>query len=453
MTHRTAALGVALALAATTLAQVASTAPTDAARAGQVTPSRGDQALTRLAAESTGPVTVTRGDDGLARVVGVSGGRNPVVTRATPAPDAARAHLARYGALVGVADPGTQLVGGTVTRSVTGDDVVRFTERRQGLPVIGGAVAVDLRPDRQLGSVTASVSRASVPDATYSSTAASQEALAVAAKRLGGGAGVGLTADPPVRRLYDPAVLGVRRTSDPTTHARGVWSVEVHAGPAFHRLLLIDDRTGGVVQDLDLVEQVNRVVCDDDNAPDTTDVPCKTNFARTEGDPPSPVKDVNDAFDLAGVVSTFYRQIGGINLTKLLGVDEGTHLSLSSTVRYCDFALPPAFCPYQNAFWNGAAHVLRRGLRLGRRRRRPRDDPWRDLAQLRPLLLGSVRGDQRVAGRHHGRDRGPPAPEPGRLPAQLGARRGPADRRGPEHEGPRKVRAARHHDQQALRAR
>jgi Zn-dependent metalloprotease len=365
VTHRKAALGIALTLAATTLAQVASTGPTDAARAARVAPSRADQALNRLAAESVGPVTVTRGDEGLARVVGVSAGRNPVVTRATPARDAARAHLARYGALVGVADPATRLVGGRVTRSVTGDDVVRFTERRQGLPVIGGAVAVDLRPDRQLGSVTASVSRASVPDATYSGAAASREALAVAAKRLGRGAGVELTADPPVRRLYDPAVLGVRRTSDPTTHARGVWWVEVHAGPTFHRLVLVDDRSGAVVQDLDLVEQVNRVVCDDKNAPDTTDVPCKTNFARTEGEPPSPVKDVNDAYDLAGAVSTFYRRIGGIDLTKVLGVDEGTHLSLSSTVRFCDFALPPAFCPYQNAFWNGAAMFYGDGFASG----------------------------------------------------------------------------------------
>ncbi len=361
MTHRTGSLGFALALAVTTLAQVAPSPPTDAARASHVEPSRGDQALTRLAAESAGPVRVSRGDDGLARVVGVRGGRNPVVTRATAPRDAARAHLARYGALVGVSDPATRLVGGTVTRSVTGDDVVRFTERRQGLPVIGGAVAVDLRPDRQLGSVTASVSHASVPDATYSSAAATREALAVAAKRLGRGTGVPLTADPPERQLYDPAVLGVRRTSDPTTHARGVWSVEVHAGPAFHRLVLVDDRAGGVVQDLDLVEQVNRVVCDDKNAPDTTDVPCKADFARTEHGPASPVKDVNDAFTLAGVVSRFYRQIGGINLTQMLGVDEGSHRSLSSTVRYCDFALPPAFCPYANAFWNGAAMFYGQG--------------------------------------------------------------------------------------------
>ncbi len=60
-------------------------------------------------------------------------------------------------------------------------------------------------------------------------------------------------------------------------------------------------------------------------------------------------------------MSTFYRQIGGIDLTKLLGGDEGDHQSLSSTVRYCDFALPPAFCPYANAFWNGAAMFYGQG--------------------------------------------------------------------------------------------
>ena len=287
MTHRTAALGTALALATTTLAQVATTSPTAATDARHGAPSRSALALSRLSADSSGPVRVTRGRDGLARVVGVSGARNPVVTRTTSARGAARAHLDRYGAVVGVADPGTRLVAGTVTRSVTGDDVVRFTERRHGLPVIGGAVAVDLRPDRQLDSMTASVSRASVPRATYPRAAATQEALAVAAKRLGPGSRVTLTATRPDRRLWDPAVLGVPRTADPTTHARGVWWVEVRGGPAFHRLLLIDDRTGAVVQDLDQVEQVNRVVCDNHNDNTLLDLPCKkpTSPAPSTGRP------------------------------------------------------------------------------------------------------------------------------------------------------------------------
>src|SRR4029077_11337692 len=163
---------------------------------------------------------------------------------------------------------------------------------------------------------------------TYSSEAARQTALAVAVKRFGPGTSADVSATRAGRPLYAPAVLGVPRTSDPTTHARGVWWVEVHAGPAFHRLVLVDDRSGAVVQDLDLVEQVNRVVCDDHNFMTELDLPCTKDFARTEHGPASPLKELNDAFDLAGAVSTFYRRSGGINLTGGLGVDEGNHRSL-----------------------------------------------------------------------------------------------------------------------------
>jgi bacillolysin len=140
-----------------------------AARAG-VSPgvSSASGALARLTADARGAVRVSRGADGFARVVGVTGAHDPRVTRTMPVRDAARAHVSRYGALLGVGDRGTRLVAGPVARTVTGDRVVRFSESRNGLPVIGGAVAVDLRPDRQLGSLTASVSRATVPEATFS---------------------------------------------------------------------------------------------------------------------------------------------------------------------------------------------------------------------------------------------------------------------------------------------
>jgi len=340
-----------LALAAAALTQLpASSAPVPASPRG-ATPSAGAE----------GALRVGRGADGSVRTFSVSReARDPAVDRSTDTRTAARLHLERYAALLG--GSGSSWVGGTVTRTVTGDDVVRFRQRRDGLLVVGGAVAVDLRPDRQLASVTASVSHASVPAATYPRRAAVREALAVAAKRLGADAGVQPTADPPARRLYDPAALGVPRTSDPATHARGVWWVEVHAGPSFHRLVLVDDRSGAVVQDLDLVEHVDRVVCDHHNDLTQLDLPCTQDFARTEHGPVSRVKDVNDAFDLAGAVSTFYRQIGHVDLTRLLGVDEGDHRSLSSTVRYCDPFAPPAFCPLANAFWNGVGMFYGQGF-------------------------------------------------------------------------------------------
>jgi bacillolysin len=346
------ALGGVLALTLAGLAQVSAGAE-----------SRTPAPAARPATRTIDGVRVTRGPAGTARTLAVSGEtRVAAVDRTTAPRTAARAHLARYAALLGLRDPGTTLVGGRVTRSVTGDDVVRFRERRDGLPVIGGAVAVDLRPSRQLGSVTASVSRATVPGASYPASTAREQALAVAAKRLGHHDATALSAGPATRRLYDPAVLGVPRTSDPTTRARGVWRVEVRGGPAFHRLMLVDDRTGALVLDADLVEQVDRVVCDDQNAPDTTDVPCRTvDAVRTEGQPPTGTRDADDAYDLAAVVSRFYRRIGRLDLTRLLGVDEGAHKSLSSTVRFCDF-LDQADCPLQNAFWNGLAMFYGQGF-------------------------------------------------------------------------------------------
>ncbi|MGC4112683.1 MAG: M4 family metallopeptidase [Nocardioides sp.] len=354
MTPRTLALAVVLALPLAVLGPPATTHASDAAAPStsvRVDRDPAARALDRLDADARGPIRLTRGPDGLARVVAATGVHDPEVSRSTPLRTAARLHLARYGALLGLADPASRLVAGSVRRSVTGDRVVRFTQERDGLPVIAGAVAVDLRPDRQLASLTASTSRARVGPALVTPETAAAEALSVVRKRVGDG--IPLRAATPERRLWDPAVLGVRRTQDPTTHARGVWWVAVRAGATVHRTVLVDDRTGGVVLDLDQDEAVNRVVCDHDNDMTQLDLPCTSDFARVEGGPRSAVADVNDAYRLAGVVAQFYHRIGGIDLTALLGVDEGDHQSLSSTVRYCDPFQPAAACPLANAFWNG----------------------------------------------------------------------------------------------------
>ncbi|HEY1524506.1 MAG TPA: M4 family metallopeptidase, partial [Solirubrobacteraceae bacterium] len=363
MTRRTVSLAAVLALPLTALGQVAGS-PSSLARpvpahAAPAVRTLAARALASLRADSRGTVRVSRGADGLARVVAVRADHDPGVGRATPVREAARAHLVRYGALLGLSGTDDRLVAGPVRRSVTGDSVVRFSQVRDGLPVVAGAVAVDLRPDHQLGSLTASVSRASVPAAVLTASAATRAALAVARKRLG--AGVALTAGVPARELFDPAVLGVARTSDPATRARGVWQVQVRAGATFDRVVLVDDQTGAVVLDIDADETLNRVVCDNHDDMTLLDLPCTQDFARTEGSPSSKVHDVNAAYNLAGVVATFYHRIGGIDLTRLLGVDEGDHRSLSSTVRYCDPFQPASACPLANAFWNGVGMFYGKG--------------------------------------------------------------------------------------------
>jgi Zn-dependent metalloprotease len=61
---------------------------------------------------------------------------------------------------------------------------------------------------------------------------------------------------------------------------------------------------------------------------------------------------VNTAYDLSGVVSDFYLQVAGTDLTELLGVQTSVGARLASTVRFCP-PLGEGSCPYANAFWNG----------------------------------------------------------------------------------------------------
>jgi bacillolysin len=345
-----AALGAVLALSVAALGQV----PADGRGGAATGPTTGSaRALDLLRAEARGSLDVSRGPSGAVRVVGVRGETaDPAVATTMTPLRAARTHLQRYGAALGLS--GSRLVAGRTTRSVTGDDVVRFAQWRDGLRVIGGAVAVDLRPDRQLGSITASVSRAHVDQASYSRQRAERTARAATLERSSHPAPADLVVHRATRRLYDPAVLGIAGTGDPRTHAHGVWRVVVSAGPAYRRLLLVDDRTGALLLDVDLVEQLDRVVCDDDNFP-SVDSPCDATIthkiARTETGPASTVQDVNDAFDLAGVVSQFYQQVGGLHLTHLIGIDVDGTRELASTVRFCDGS--GLDCPMQNAFWNG----------------------------------------------------------------------------------------------------
>ena len=50
-------------------------------------------------------------------------------------------------------------------------------------------------------------------------------------------------------------------------------------------------------------------------------------------------------------MSTFYEEIGNIDLTATLGINVDGVKKLTSTVRFCLFGGFP--CPYRNAFWNG----------------------------------------------------------------------------------------------------
>jgi len=304
------------------------------------------QALTRLDGDADGALTIGRdgaGDVGFVGVPASTDVDNPAVKTSTGATAAAGAHLARYGAALGTTEPGTTLARTDVSATATGD-VVRYQQSVAGLPVVGGEVVVSLRPDHELSSILATTSDAtSATPAVVSEPDAADAALAAA--RRSTPAGEGLTASAGQRWMYDPAVLNMPSE----VGARSVWRFEVTGGPATRRLVLVDDQTGAILLDLDEINEVSRIVCDNGNVRRASDVAC-TAPVRSEGDPPSGDDDVDLAYDYAGDTSALYQSLG-VDLTELVGVPVGGTKKLASTIRWCYTG--DSACPYDNAFWSG----------------------------------------------------------------------------------------------------
>ncbi len=317
-----------------------------AASAVEGGPPIADRSHRQLYADATGSLTLSRATDGRVDFVGVPAGSrvdNPAVTAETGAAAAARSHLSRYGSVLGLGTAGSQLVDGTVTRSVTGHDLVRYQQQVGGVPVLGSGVVVNLRSDRELGSILATISDSSAVAAPLVSE---QDAAASVRSRIANRRDAGFRVLDQGRWLFDPAVFGA--PSD--LGARTVWRFEVTNDAELRRQVLVDDRSGRVLMDLDLINYVDRVVCDQANVPVAAESLCTSGFARTEASGASGVADVNSAFVLSGAVSTYYQQVAGLDLTNALGINVGGVKKLASTVRLC---FTNTTCPYANAFWNG----------------------------------------------------------------------------------------------------
>jgi Zn-dependent metalloprotease len=308
------------------------------------------QALLRLDQDADGALRIQDDGSGAVGFVGAparTGLDNPAVKSSMSRGAAADAAITRYGAAVGTTQPGTTMARTGVQGAVTGD-VVRYQQQVDGVPVLGGQVVVSLASDRELSSMLAQTSDATtVLVATVSEAAAAATAQTAFEKRTGPGDEVTVQSDG--RWLLDAGLIG----GDSALGDRTVWRLHVSRGVDERRQILVDDRTGGILMDTDEIAHADRVVCDDNNVRQSSDVPCTAGFARVEGGAASGIADVNAAYDLSGVVADFYQQVGGIDLTSLLGISVGGVQKLASTVRWCYTGTANA-CPYKNAFWNGS---------------------------------------------------------------------------------------------------
>jgi Zn-dependent metalloprotease len=312
-------------------------------------------AADRLQADASGELTY-RSSGGVYDFVGVPAGvtlDDPGVSASTSVSDAADAHLARYGAALGAAQRGTTLSPMRTAPSVTGD-VVRYQQEVGGVPVMGGELVVSLRPDRELDSILARTSRATKAPAAKVTAAAARASARTSFVRATGAEGrptiTGLG-----RWVIDPVLIG----ASSTIPVRTAWRFEITRAAQERRIVLVDDQTGRVLMDNDLIaEAKNRIVCDNNQvlrAPPSQNFPCvnaSANKVRGEGDPAAALAEANTAYDLGGAVHDSYAAFGIPDLTALIGRDIGGGvLSLAQTVRWC---YSGSSCPYANAFWNGS---------------------------------------------------------------------------------------------------
>ena len=164
------------------------------------------------------------------------------------------------------------------------------------------------------------------------------------------------------RWAIDPLLIG----ASADLPIRTAWRFELHpAQRRQRRLVIVDDQTGFVLMNNDMIGHAKRrIVCDNAQVPQNPNVvqaPCvnsSSNKVRGEGDPPAALAEANTAYALGGAVHDGFLAFGIPDLTELIGRDIGGGVkALSQTVRWCYSSSP---CPYANAFWDGSRHVLRR---------------------------------------------------------------------------------------------
>ncbi len=239
------------------------------------------------------------------------------------------------------------LVLARTQRLRSGHTVVRFDERHDGVPVIGGEAVVVVDDRSRVVAASSEV----LPDAPLTTTPrltaaqARERALQSVAREAGRAA---LVAGGGSLALFDPRLVSARGIGRTAL----VWDVLVQraAPDPLARRVLVDARDGTVALELEAHKAARvRRVCD--AASTTAQVPC-TSPVRVEGGPASAVADVNAAYDYAGDTYDFYAGLGRD------GID-GAGMPIVSTVRYCPSAQD---CPYENAYWDGEQMVYGAGF-------------------------------------------------------------------------------------------
>ncbi|MQY29500.1 M4 family metallopeptidase [Nocardia aurantia] len=307
------------------------------------------------------PKTIHRNSGGSVRQVvpdapvpAPGGAADPSRAAVAHAPDVAQVFGSR---------PAADLAVQRVSRRGTGT-TVRLTQSVDAVPVYGGGVAMALKADGALLSVTGALAEqllgrfpAEAPAPTAAARSAALDRTAELARAEA--AAVRVRSESSV--WYDPGLSGSGRSEHV---ARPAYRFDLAVGDRGWRVFVdaTDSRT--VLDAWQTAEDLIRVICDADSGGDELrlDIPCggpgSYPVVRTEGGPPvTDEDDANEVYDWIGDTDVFYHRYTGLDsLTDLIGIDahDRNGPALRSVVRVCVVA-----CPYRNAYWaEGVGFVI-----------------------------------------------------------------------------------------------
>jgi len=326
------------------LTVVTASLPTGVAAQSPVQQSKPSPASNQIADAQcySNPGSISRSNSGLVGFVGSSPTKpikQPMADLKNASPEAAaRGYLSKCGSIFGLSDQASEL---SLMRSKpTGDGrtVVRFQQKFQGVPVIGGEILVQITEANDILMVNSSLMPRAKLNTTPSldSAVARQAALQLVADKYGMSIDT-LSATEPELWVYSPALLTQKGRT------QMVWKFNVtpvDLAPV-REMVLINAHDGSTALSFNQTDTAkHRLVYDVNNTTtlpgslicnETTDATCAAAGADA---------DAHNAFDFAGDTYDFYFANHARDSIDNAG------MNLISSVHYSS--------GYCNAFWNGS---------------------------------------------------------------------------------------------------
>ena len=344
---------LAVILAAVVLVLVTSTSRTEAQSRESV-----EQLLRQL--DDRGVQVYRHAQTGKVRFIGTTQehaiSRPPALAASASPKAAARAYMAEYGKLFGIADQARQLRAEGAEEAGKDRLVVRFQQVHENVPVLGGELNVQVDGANSLLVATGEV----LPDISLDTQpgVGAQQAQRTALEYIAKPYEVepdGLQATKPKLWIFDPTLLGGPGLRVPKL----VWRTNVTPvgrSDEFRELVLVDAELGNVALNFDQVENaLNRKTY---TAHGTSALPGRLLCTETTN-PCAPSNiDAKQAHTYAGDTYDFYKSKHDRDSLDNAG------MPLISTVDYCPKRPKPAECPMRNAFWNSERQQMIYGDRI-----------------------------------------------------------------------------------------